>query len=148
MGQGTESCGGYEIPYEPHNEALQEGLWVTPTGEIHISEMSVRHLQHAIRIAKAKSECATFSCEAEDWEEIADALQEELSNRGEVSRTAVYVDPSVKRPQRGLKLTMVCHCGKTYEVRVADVKRVMVKAAVNDVHRLNANTVDLILNVR
>lgn len=125
MGQGTESCGGYEVPYEPHNDAFEEGKWLQSDGSlISISDMTTSHLRNAIRISEAKAECATFSSDADDWMDIASAMRDELSDRNELPfHIAVYTDPSVKQKQRGSKISMICHCGKQYDVRVSDVKR-------------------------
>ena len=56
MGQGTESCGGYEMDYDPYYEELRgnsEPCWTMNNGSsIPISRMTKKHLRGAIRVAE------------------------------------------------------------------------------------------------
>ncbi len=130
MGQGTESCGGYEVDYDPVEEGLHDGLWQTRSGgSIKVEEMSMRHLHNAKRIARAKAECATFSCDAETWRDWVELLDREIDRRAyddaKPSKTALKrVEKAVPAPPvRGSSVTMICHCKAEYTAREADLKR-------------------------
>ena len=126
MGQGTESCGGYDVDYDEYDEGLSTGMWTQRNGsQIHISKMTVSHMQGARRVAESAARRANFTCDIEKFEAWVDAFDDEISRRGgEVERApAVYVDGSVKKETRGAKAQMQCHCGGFYLAREADLER-------------------------
>ena len=126
MGQGTESCGGYDVDYDEYDEGLLTGMWTQRNGsQIHISKMTISHMQGARRVAQAAAMRASFTGDQEKFEAWVDAFGEEIARRGgEIERPpAVYVDGSVKKEVRGAKAKMQCHCGGFYLAREADLAR-------------------------
>lgn len=126
MGQGTDSCGGHEVDYDEYEEGLCTGWWTQRSGaQIHISKMTVSHMQGARRVAESAASRANFTCDKEKFEAWVDAFDAEISRRGgEAERSpAVYVDGSVKQETRGAKAEMKCHCGEVYLAREADLAR-------------------------
>lgn len=139
MGQGTESCGGYEVDYDPYEDNLPCGTWVMQDGStISVSKMSDRHLRNSIRLCRTLADCATFSSESDKWEEWERLLEGELYSRmgkgkkvkeekkAEVAGENVSdVKPAVKKvvPQRGAETIMVCHCGKEYVAKNTALRR-------------------------
>jgi len=124
MGQGTESCGGYEIDYDHYEEGLSSGTWTQRDGSsINISRMSVKHLYGAKAVAERASRRANFSSDSEMWNEWVELFQREIESRREVKQTASEQAAKPKSQPRGEKVKMVCHCGDEYEARTADIKR-------------------------
>ena len=121
MGQGTESCGGYELHYDPVEEGLNSGEWQTRGGgAIRVSDMSAGHLKNAIRHSENKALSSSFSCDSEIWSEWENVLEIELAKR---KTSRINTEPKPKKPTRGAKQKMKCHCGSEYEARVADLNR-------------------------
>lgn len=126
MGQGTESCGGYEVEYDPWEDGIGDGLWTMQTGEsIKVSHMTDSHIRNTIRVCEKAKERATFSCEREKWDDWIDVFHDEINRRGvsTFKPEAHYDSPSAVKPTRGKKLELVCHCGTVYSPRLADLKR-------------------------
>lgn len=125
MGQGAESCGGYEVDFDPYEDGLSDGIWTMRDGsQISVEKMTTRNLQNAKRIAEAKAECATFTDEARMWNEWVELFDRAISARGDSQdRPAIYTGPEMVKPTRGTKTTMRCHCGAEYQARTADLKR-------------------------
>lgn len=119
MGQGAESCGGYEIDYDPYADGLDTGHWTQQDGSlIHVSKMSQQHLRNARRIAIKHALSASWTSDAEKWHEWADLFDNYIdcaATRDAVCKPA--------EPTRGTKQRMRCHCGVEYDARVADLKR-------------------------
>lgn len=119
MGQGTESCGGYELDYDEYEEGLESGMWVQRNGTaIHVSKMTQQHLRAATRMVLARAECATWTSDAEKWQAWADLFEHYITRAP--TRDAVC---KPAEPTRGTKQRMQCHCGVEYDARVADLKR-------------------------
>lgn len=122
MGQGTESCGGYEVDYDPYSEGLASGDWTQRDGtQIKISRMTVKHLYGAKAVAQRAARHANFSSDAEKFNEWVELFEREIDSRNEVKTKAESAKP--KTQARGEKVTMICHCGEEYEARKADIKR-------------------------
>lgn len=122
MGQGSDSCGGYEVDYCPYEEGLGACLWTQRDGsKISVGDMSLRHLENAKRIAENRAECANFSGDADMWLEWVEVFERAIEYKPK--HVARYVSPSAVAPTRGTKSIMVCHCGVRYEARTADIKR-------------------------
>lgn len=122
MGQGTDSCGGWDLEYDPVEEGLETGEWIS--GD-RVTGMSTAHLRNAIRYAKNRSRSATFEHDSDNWLEWVDILETELDSR-QCNRTPRASKPTSKqiKPTRGAKVTRNCdHCGNQYQARAADVKR-------------------------
>ena len=124
MGQGTESCGGYEVDYDEYAES-DGSYWIQRDGSrILISEMTANHLRGALRIVEARAASANFTSDAEAWEEWIEIFERELAGRSEeVKPEAVYIGPEAIKPTRGAKVEMVCHCKTEYSARKADLDR-------------------------
>lgn len=126
MGQGTDSCGGYDVEYDEYEEAGVDGCWVQRGGSrIKIASMTVSHMRNAQRICRELASCATFTDEADKWNSWVEVFEDEISLRerhSPMSTTAVkaMVPP---KPQRGTKVRMKCFCGCEYDARKADLDR-------------------------
>lgn len=122
MGQGAESCGGYDLEYDEYEENLCSGRWVQRDGSsIEVSKMGTNHIKNTIRMVRRLAASSSFTSEADKWESWANILENELSRRVDV--TSNNKNARNQQPARGLKAKMVCHCGKHYEAREADLKR-------------------------
>ncbi len=122
MGQGAESCGGYEIEYNPYEEGISRGVWTEKSGRtIKIVDMTKRHLRGAIRVCEKAARRATFSCNIELWNEWVGVFNDELRSREEKPSSQQKVKP--KTTPRGSMIAMRCHCGKEYQARQADLNR-------------------------
>lgn len=122
MGQGVESCGGYDLEYDEYEENLCSGFWVQRDGSsIEVSKMGTSHIKNTLRMVRGLAASANFTSDADKWEAWADIFETELSRRIDVpGKTKTARNP---KPVRGAKVQMVCHCGKHYEAREADLKR-------------------------
>lgn len=125
MGQGTESCGGYEVEYDQYQDALLDGKWIQSDGSsISPSDMKVSHLRNTKRICERLASESNFSCDSEKWQEWVDIFDDELSCRNELPfHVAIYTSQEKIKPTRGTKVNLICHCGKPYSPRKADLKR-------------------------
>ncbi len=122
MGQGTESCGGYEVDYDPYSEGLSSGNWTQRDGTtINVSRMTIKHLYGAKAVAQRAAQRANFSSDAEMFNEWVEVFESEIASRNE-SKTPMPAAKAAK-PTRGEKVKMICHCGEEYEARTADIKR-------------------------
>lgn len=122
MGQGAESCGGYDLEHDEYEENLCSGRWVQRDGSsIEVSKMGTSHIKNTLRMVRGLAAQSSFTSEADKWEAWADIFEEELAKRVDVpAKTKTARNP---QPVRGAKAQMVCHCGKHYEAREADLKR-------------------------
>jgi len=125
MGQGTESCGGYDVDYDPYYEELNsnEPRWTTNRGgSVKASQMSSNHIRGAIRVCEKASATASFSCDTDKWDEWIDLFDQELEKR--TNKPSIVAKVIENRfPPRGSKQQMKCHCGNVYSARKADLKR-------------------------
>ena len=122
MGQGAESCGGYDLEYDEYEENLCSGRWVQRDGSsIEVSSMGINHIKNTLRMVRRLAASSSFTSEADKWEAWVNIFESELSRRVDVPSN----NKNARNPQptRGLKAKMVCHCGKHYEAREADLKR-------------------------
>lgn len=126
MGQGTESCGGYDVYYDEYDgDNICSGYWTMRDGtRIHVSKMKLSHLRNTKRMVENLAASATFTSEQEKWEAWIDVLEKEISSRSRCDNLKVVKTPkeSVSKP-RGKMATMICWCGKEYLAREADLKR-------------------------
>lgn len=124
MGQGTDSCGGWDVDYDPYEEGLASGRWTTRDGgEVHVSKMTLSHLRGARAVAERAKRRVSFTADAEKWSDWIDVFDREIHSR---EREAIDKPQATKprgRTPQGTTKTMVCHCGATYEARTADLKR-------------------------
>lgn len=126
MGQGAESCGGYDVEYDEYEEGLVDGMWTQRNGSsICVSKMTASHIRKAITVCENASKRANFSCDADKWNSWIDIFESELDSRGEskFKPLARYNSPKAIKPTRGAKLELICHCGAKYSPRLADLKR-------------------------
>lgn len=128
MGQGTDSCGGWESEFDPYDEEnLSFGVWTSQEGQIHVSKMGLNHLKNARRRCEMLAATASFTSEQWKWEDWVKTFDEEI-NRRETSQPSVHRPAKKERcepaqPARGKKIKMVCFCGVTFDARLADLKR-------------------------
>lgn len=122
MGQGAESCRGYDMEYDEYEENLCSARWVQRDGSsIEVSKMQTSHIKNTLRMVRDLALSSSFTSEAEKWEAWAEIFEDELTRR--LDCPAKNKEASSAKPVRGLKAQMVCHCGKHYEAREADLKR-------------------------
>ena len=123
MGQGTDSCGGYDVEYEPHVEGLESGDWTQSDGtQINVKDMTTRHLANASKVAERLAESASCEDSADAWMSWVRILDGEIDRRSATVKTKPS-KPQEKAPARGRKVTMICHCGAEYKARAADIER-------------------------
>lgn len=121
MGQGTDSCGGYDVDYDPYEEGMASGEWTQRNGvSISITAMTLSHLHGARRVAQGAAQRATFSSDREQWEEWVEMFDREIASRPAPIPKAVTAP---KAPPRGKMTVMICHCKQEYKAREADLKR-------------------------
>lgn len=126
MGQGAEDAGGYDIDYDPAYEGLTRSVpqW---NDSIPVNQMTTQHVKNALRTARRLAGNCSFSCDDDKWEEWVQILDRELASRSQRNRAKSKLPPvqetGVKKPVRGAKQKMKCHCGTVYEARTADLKR-------------------------
>lgn len=130
MGQGTDSCGGWDDVYDPYEENLGTGVWTSQEGDVHVSKMTTKHLKAAKRRCEMLAATASYTSEQQKWEDWVSIFEEELDKRDlvEVKSKPVHcarpkATTVVPYKPRGTKIKMVCFCGSTYEARLADLKR-------------------------
>jgi hypothetical protein len=122
MGQGTDSCGGYDVEYDAYEEGLDSGLWTQRDGRsIPLSQMTVQHMKAAQRLCRNMALAATFTCEEDKWNAWVDAFENEIDTRSEPPKVAVKAVKAA--PVRGTTVRMICHCNAEYDARQADLKR-------------------------
>lgn len=122
MGQGTESCGGYETEHSPYEEGIGLGYWTQRDGSsIHVSSMTITHLTAAKRLVERRCHEATFLDEADLWAEWATVFQREIQKKQ--SKTIATPTRTPITAPRGSQCAMICHCGNEYSAREADLKR-------------------------
>jgi hypothetical protein len=121
MGQGTESCDGYEVDYCPYYDGLASGNWTQRDGtEINIKKMTIGHLYGAKKIAQRAAQRAVFTSNSEvfkDWVSLFDC---------EINLRHQNILPSKNEPKSlnlGKTVAMRCHCGEKYDARKADIER-------------------------
>ncbi|MNC02942.1 hypothetical protein D3C75_503280 [compost metagenome] len=121
MGQGTESCGGYEVDFDEYEECGVDGYWIQRNGsKIKIEDMTVSHMRNCQRICRQLAACATFTSDEEKWNEWVQVFDNEIARRPPVPLKAVTAP---KAPQRGSMVVMICHCKQEYKAREAELKR-------------------------
>ena len=121
MGQGTESCQGYEVDYDPYEEGMATGEWTQRNGVgISLKDMTLSHLKGARQVALNAARRATFSSDVEQWEEWVEMFDNEIERRPAPAPKAVTAP---KQPVRGKMVTMICHCKQEYDARQADLNR-------------------------
>tara|TARA_Y100000310_G_C20704371_1_gene833796 strand:+ start:21991 stop:22518 length:528 start_codon:yes stop_codon:yes gene_type:complete len=147
MGQGTESCGGYELDYDEYDFDSSEGynVWTSKDGSSHaVESMSNPHIENTIRHCEMLSRTSTFSCDSDKWDDWINVFESVLEDRrrkgifisrkdaGETvetyKRKKRKASASTKKYLRELsegckRVEMKCHCGSKYEAKVADLKR-------------------------
>ena len=130
MGQGTESCGGYDLDYDEYTDGLIDGFWTQSNGvKIKPRDMSMSHLEAARLVAIRSRGMSSFSCDREKWDDWVSIFYDEISYRKFKSETidteinARSVDKGKQNVARGVKIKMQCHCGDIYFARKADIDR-------------------------
>ena len=122
MGQGAESCGGYEVDDDPYADGLESGHWtMRDSQKIHVDQMSLKHLKGARQVALRAASRASFSSDAEKWNDWVETFDRAIEARKENIKQRVTASP--KLPARGAMRAMVCHCGAIYQARQADIAR-------------------------
>lgn len=123
MGQGTESCGGYDVDYDPYEEGMEKGEWTQRNGVgISIKDMTLSHLKGARQVALNAARRATFTSDIEMWEEWVEMFDNEIERRP-VEQPPLKAVTAPKAPPRGKMVEMICHCKQEYKAREADLKR-------------------------
>lgn len=134
MGQGTESCGGYDPQYDPYDENLGSGNWIQKNGqEINVQNMANSHLKNTIRLCRREVLCAIDEYDQDKWNAWISLMQDELFSRertGKVIKNKPRkTERKTRKPPRNLNISkatlqmMLCHCGNEYKAKTADLKR-------------------------
>lgn len=124
MGQGAESCGGYEVEYDPYDDGLMDGVWLQQSGRgISVEKMSDRHIKNAMRCCKKWSRLANFSCESDKWDSWVSIFEDELLRRALSKKPSDSKKVKKVPVVRGKMQRMRCHCGAIYSARIADLRR-------------------------
>jgi hypothetical protein len=107
MGQGAESCGGYEVDYDEYENGLEDGVWTQRDGStIRVSSMGDRHIKNTIRLCRGMAVSSSFTCDVEKWQAWIDVLEQELRRRVPViSEKPKLAQPAA--PQRGRRSSCV-----------------------------------------
>lgn len=123
MGQGSDSCGGWEIDSDFVDEILENGIWIQRDGtHVPVDKMTSTHIKNSIPYAKRMAKNANFSYTTQQWDEVIDMLENELNSRS-ITRHITKEYSGDKAKSRGEKVKMRCHCGNSYSARSADLKR-------------------------
>lgn len=124
MGQGTDSCGGYEVDFDEFEEAIDRNMWPAKGGDVKLSEMTLSHMRGARRYCQLRAQGCNFSADAEEWESRADMFDSMIDSHMRTQNASKAVTPSKPpQPVRGTKVTMICHCKAEYQARQADLNR-------------------------
>lgn len=131
MGQGTDSCGGWESEYDEYEENLTTGTWITrDEGEIHVSKMTLKHLKGARRRCEMMAKTSNFTSDIWKWEDWVRIFDEEIHKRDleplKITKPEAIIprrEGQVQFKARGAKVKMLCFCGVAYDARIADLKR-------------------------
>jgi len=131
MGQGTESCNGYELEYDSYEEGLQTGEWtMRGCSTIHISDMTMSHLRKTKRMCENLRHNSSFYDEADKWDMWVSMLSQEISSRQSIIINSSKKIPTAttlkqtKQKVRGAKIECKCkNCKTKFIARVADRKR-------------------------
>ena len=123
MGQGTDSCGGYDLEYDPYEEGLQTGTWATKGGgSIDVNSMTLGHLKGAKRLCADLKRCATSSNEEEKWSDWINIFDDLIVSKPSVIKLQTVKNTNQK--ERGSKVECICkECNGKFIARVADRKR-------------------------
>jgi len=123
MGQGAESCGGYDVEYDEYEELIADGMWTQKNGDaIHVTEMDSRHIKNTIRLCKGLSLSSDFSCDSEKWDDWVEIFENELSGRDAHKPTSVG-PLRVANDVRGKTVERTCKCNSKFMARQADINR-------------------------
>lgn len=126
MGQGSESCGGYDCDaeYDYLENCQERGVWPQKVGApIHISEMTGGHLKNSISHVEKLAKASTFECNRQMWETWIDMFEQELARRRLNRKSCIGNHQKNTSTVRGVTQAMRCHCGEHYVARTADIKR-------------------------
>ena len=96
--------------------------------------MSNSHIKNAIKLCKRQASIESFSCDSDMWECWVEMFSDELYSR---SISGKYVkqkstqtaDRKKRSPPKklviesGANQQMICHCGREYKAKTADLKR-------------------------
>ncbi len=136
MGQGTESCGGYEHDYDPYEELIIKGEWTQKDGGgISVSVMEDSQIRNSIRLCLKNSANASFSCDSDKWDGWVELFENELERRRSNPSLSIARKPSPQKPRKKKKAPkglvihnvtrqeMKCSCGTVYSAKTADLKR-------------------------
>lgn len=124
MGQGAESCNGYEVLFDPHDEYLEQKIWTQRDGTtIHVSKMTVTHLKNVYRHVERLFFQAHTVEDKEQWDSWMDIFSAEMKKREKSTIQSCTPAPKAPTVARGKKQQMICHCGAEYTAREADLQR-------------------------
>lgn len=149
MGQGADSAEsfGYQFGIDeasPLIDGLYSNTWTMRDGtEIKVRNMQLRHLNNARRMCEIKALNCSFSCDSQIYEQWIDIFDTEIKRKktlGFTENKTLTLTPRKKNKQvdtsnlavsnlatgKGKMSLVKCHsplCNKTFEVRIADIKR-------------------------
>ena len=82
MGQGTDSCGGYNADYNPYEDGLIDGTWYPKNKPpIKVKDMSTKHVVNTLKMCQQLVYSATFDDERWLWQNWVDLFECELTDR-------------------------------------------------------------------
>ena len=138
MGWGMDE----DVEYDELEEGLASGAWTERDGStIYPHQMSDRHLKNAARHGRRKAYAANFTHDADNFRAWEDVFEQEFMSRAMSDKPSPNAKKQKATPQRGATVDMVCHCGRLYRARTADLNRGWAKscskscAAIRRKHR-------------
>ena len=84
MGQGTDSCDGWNVDYNPYEDGLANGTWYPKDKPpIKVEDMSTKHIVNTLKMCQRLANDAAFDDERYLWQNWVDVFECELTDRND-----------------------------------------------------------------